>query len=268
MALNELSTEEIVALLNERADQYNRKSFIDNDPISIPHRFTLKEDREISGLLTATIAWGQRVTLIRNAIKLMQWMDEAPYDFIINHTQKDRTRFAAFVHRTFSGEDCSTFLFALQRLYNEQGGMEAAFAGKDAMDGILRFRNLMLAPAAGMDASLKHSARHIANPEAGSAAKRLNMFLRWMVRKDNRGVDFGIWKILKPHQLYIPLDVHSAGVARNLGILARKQNDWQAVEELTTYLKQLNPADPVKYDYALFGMGGNEKLSRPLTHHR
>lgn len=268
MAINELSKQEIVALLNERADLYNRNSFIENDPISIPHRFTLKEDREIAGLLTATIAWGQRVTLIRNALKLMQWMDEAPFDFIMNHTENERRRFSEFVHRTFSGEDCSTFLFSLQRLYKQQGGMEAAFKGKDAKEGILRFRSMMLQPEIGMESSLNHSARHIANPDAGSAAKRLNMFLRWMVRKDKRGVDFGIWKLLKPHQLFIPLDVHSAGVARNLGILSRRQNDWQAVEELTAYLRELNPSDPVIYDYALFGMGVNEKLSRPLTHHR
>ena len=263
-----LSKSEIAALLIEKADEYNRKSFIEHDPICIPHRFSRKEDIEISGFLTATIAWGQRVTLIRNALRLMEWMDEAPYEFVIGHSAKERQRFAGFVHRTFSGSDCTTFLFMLQRLYARQGGMEAAFQADDLKQGLMKFRSLMLADEPGKTKALQLSSRHLANPDAGSAAKRLNMFLRWMVRKDTRGVDFGLWSGIQPAQLYIPLDVHSAGVARNLGILQRKQNDWLAVEELTAFLRQIDPLDPVKFDYALFGMGVNEKLSKPLTGNR
>ncbi len=263
-----LPDREIVALLMEKADEYNRKSFIEHDPICIPHRFSKKEDIEISGFLTATIAWGQRITLIRNALRLMEWMDNAPFDFVIGHSPKERKRFAGFVHRTFSGSDCTTFLFMLQRLYTRQGGMEAAFQADDLKQGLVQFRSMMLADEVGKSKALQLSARHLANPDAGSAAKRLNMFLRWMVRKDTRGVDFGLWSGIQPGQLYIPLDVHSAGVARNLGILQRKQNDWLAVEELTAFLRKIDPQDPVKFDYALFGMGVNEKLSKPLTSNR
>ncbi len=234
--------------------QYNTPEFIENDPVSIPHLFTKKEDIEISGFLSATIAWGLRKTIINNALKLLELMGNEPYYFIINASEREFSTFTKFVHRTFNGTDCLYFLTSLQNIYKNHGGMEKCFTANNIKDGIIRFRNIFF--------ELPHPARtekHVANPAAGACAKRINMFLRWMIRKDDSGIDFGIWKIFKPSQLFCPLDVHTAKVSRRLGLLKRKQNDWKAVEELTNNLRKLDPTDPVKYDIALFGLGICEK---------
>lgn len=248
--------------LEEQYDLYNRPDFITLDPVSIPHQFTKKEDIEIAGFFAATIAWGQRPTILKNANELMRRMDNAPHDFIQHHLPKDRKQFQNFVHRTFNGVDCMYFLQSLQNIYRKQGSLEQTFTGEDARNAILNFRTTFF--------STKHPSRskkHISLPPlkedaAGSSCKRLNMFLRWMVRKDKRGVDFGIWNNMKMDQLMCPLDVHSGNVARKLGLLKRKQNDWQAVEELTKSLRKFDPNDPVKYDFALFGMGVNLKKGK------
>ena len=246
--------------LETSVERYNDLRFIETDPITIPHLFNKKEDIEIAGFLTATIAWGQRAAIISNAKKLMQWMDNAPYDFIIDFSEKDLLPFRKFVHRTFNGEDCIHFLWALKNLCQKHGGLEMAFCNDfsvgepDTKNAILLFRKRFL--------QLEHPQRiqkHLANPDKKSAAKRLNMFLRWMVRQDNKGVDFGIWKQIKPAQLICPLDVHSGRVARKLGLLHRRANDWQAACELSQNLRQFDASDPIKYDYALFGLGVFEK---------
>lgn len=248
----------IKELLEKKVFEYNRTEFIPEDPISIPHRFKIKEDIEISGFLTAIISWGQRKTIISNALKLMDMMDECPHQFVLQSPEKEFRKIKNFKHRTFNGEDAFFFLKSLENIYKNHGGMEILFTPKreeNILQGIGRFRNAFF--------SIPHPARtvkHIADPYRGASAKRINMFLRWMVRRDDCGVDFGLWKNISPSSLYCPLDVHSGEVARKLGILENKQNNWKAVEELTGYLRLLDPGDPVKYDFALFGMGANEKF--------
>ncbi|MBI2270371.1 MAG: DUF2400 domain-containing protein [Bacteroidetes bacterium] len=273
-----MSRAELHSFLEEKYDQYNRSSFIETDPISIPHQFSKKEDIEISGFLAATIAWGQRVTIIRNANKLMKLMDNSPRDFVLNHSAKELKRLAPFVHRTFNGVDCVYFIQALKNIYLKHGGLEQVFSvTADVKHSISNFKKIFF--------ELKHPARtmkHVSDPVAGSSAKRINMFLRWMVRKDRRDVDFGMWPAYAkpsadksysptllcrdkfrgegflPAMLCCPLDIHTGNVARKLGLLKRKQNDWLAVEELTNNLRSFDPIDPVKYDFALFGLGAFE----------
>jgi len=248
-------------LLDEKHLKYNNRSFIENDPISIPHLFTKKEDIEIAALLAATIAWGNRKSIITNANKLMQWMDHAPHDFILNHSKKELKPFETFVHRTFNGTDCIFFLNSLKNIYTNNKDLEAAFKNTitkndlNLKHNIVSFRNLFLKTK-----HLSRSEKHISDPSKKSSAKRLCMFLRWMVRDDKKGVDFGIWKSISTKDLCLPLDVHTGNVSRTLGLLKRTQNDWQAVEEITSVLKQLDPNDPVKYDFALFGIGVNKDL--------
>lgn len=259
--MSEWRKDDLFNFLEEKTALYNQPSFIESDPISIPHRFSKKEDIEIAGFFAAIIAWGQRKTILKNASRLMEWMDNAPHDFILNFKDEDLKPFTQFVHRTFNGDDCLAFLHALQGIYREQGGLENAFYSS--------FKNTEAQPAAGLAnfknlffsyEHLPRSEKHISNPLKGSAAKRLNMYLRWMVRSDNKGVDFGIWKKLSPSHLFIPLDVHSGNVSRKLGLLKRTQNDWRAVTELTEKLKEFDGKDPVKYDFALFGLGVFEKF--------
>lgn len=247
--------------LEAKADQYNNPAFIESDPVSIPHLFQQKEDIEIAAFFAATIAWGQRPTIIRNARRLMQLMDDSPYDFITGASPSDLSRFSSFVHRTYNAEDVMFFIRSLQNIYRNHGGLESVFClpvnepGADAKESLQYFRQVFFnIPFP------QHASRHVADVGSGSAAKRLNMFLRWMVRNDKRGVDFGIWKGIGMNQLYCPLDVHSGQVARKLGLLVRTQNDWKAVEELTAALRTFDPADPVKYDFALFGLGVFEKF--------
>jgi uncharacterized protein (TIGR02757 family) len=251
-----MKAKELKDFLDEMYDRYNSTDFIESDPISIPRRFTRKQDIEISAFFASTIAWGQRPTIIRNANRLMQQMDESPYEFILHHGKKDLKPFESFVHRTFNGTDCLFYIRALKHLYLQNDSLEQVFTGdakwtdENTGDAIGRFRSSFF--------QITHPARtrkHLSDPAQGSAAKRINMFLRWMVRKDNRKVDFGIWKNIPSSALLCPLDVHSGNVARKLGLLKRKQNDWKAVTELTASLRRFDPIDPVKYDFALFGLG-------------
>jgi uncharacterized protein (TIGR02757 family) len=255
-----LSPAELKEFLDEKYDLYNRPEFIVNDPISVPHNFAKKEDIEISGFLTAAISWGKRKSIINNAKRLFEWMDHAPFDFITSFEEQDLKPFQKYVHRTFNGEDCTYFLKSLKNIYQNHGGLESVFSqpiksGESIINSIVHLNKVFF--------ELDHPQRtrkHIANPQKKASAKRIHMFLRWMVRKDNRGVDFGIWKDIKPYELLCPLDVHSGNVARKLGILKRKSNDLQAVIELTENLKKFDHSDPVKYDFALFGLGIFEKF--------
>jgi len=246
--------------LDRRVDQYERPGFIPNDPISIPHRFHKQQDIEIMGFFAATLAWGQRTTIIRNCIRLAEWMDDAPYDFIKHHQEEDRAHFLGFVHRTFNDTDLLYFLEFLQNYYQKQDSLEGAFLNEkgkfESMEASLtrfhhRFFSLPDAP--------RRTQKHVASPAKKSACKRLNMYLRWMVRSNEKGVDFGIWKRIPQAQLICPLDTHVHRVATGLGMIKRKQSDWLTAIELTEFLKEMDSKDPVKYDYALFSLGVNEK---------
>lgn len=255
-----LSNKDLKEFLDEKADLYERPEFITEDPIQVPHNFSKKEDIEIMGLLAATIAWGQRPTIIKNALRMAELMDQAPLEFVLNAEAQDLQHFDRFVHRTFNGEDFKTFVYALKTIYLEHGGLEQVFTEafqKDhsAASAIAAFRNVFF--------NVPHATRtekHVSNPLKGSSAKRLNMFLRWMVRSEKRGVDFGLWKGIQPAWLSIPLDVHTGNMGRKLGLLPRKQNDQKSVQVLDKRLHQLDPHDPVKYDFALFGLGIYEAL--------
>lgn len=249
----------IKELLDEKYFQFNNTAFIETDPISIPHQFTKKEDIEIAALLVATIAWGQRFSIIKNGNKLMQLMNNEPHEFILNFTKKDEARFSDFVHRTFNAGDCVFFLQSLKQLYTKHDGLEMAFSKgfsnkePSVKQAIVNFRTQFLKPT-----HLHRVEKHVSNPDQKSSAKRLCMFLRWMVRKDKKGVDFGIWKNIQASQLCLPLDLHTGNVSRKLGLLQRTQNDWQAVEEITSVLKTFDAIDPIKYDFSLFGLGAFE----------
>lgn len=250
-----LNKSELKVFLEEKVELYNNSRFVDTDPIMIPHQFTTKEDIEISAFLTAAISWGRREQIIKNGRKLIQLMDNAPYDFIQNSRPSDHIPFRSFVHRTFNGVDCEFFLLSLQNIYHGHKGLEKVFTGayelkKDIWPALMTFRRTFFEIT-----SPQRTGKHIADVSKGSSGKRLNMFLRWMVRNDKKGVDFGIWKGISKSHLKIPLDVHSANVARKLGLLTRKCNDWAAVEDLTGALQEFDPEDPVKYDFALFGLG-------------
>lgn len=250
---------ELREFLDLKVSQYNSPAFLASDPIQIPHKFSLKQDIEISGFLTATIAWGNRKSIINNAQLLMDLMDQAPYQFIMEHSEEDLRSLKAFVHRTFNDSDLHYFIQALKHIYTNHSGMEAIFskhAHKNTLQpAISKFKEYFFElPHA------KRTTKHVSDPLKGSAAKRINMFLRWMVRDATTGVDFGLWKSLSPAQLSCPLDVHSGNVARKLGLLTRKQNDAKAVAELDANLRLLDPNDPVKYDFALFGLGVFEKF--------
>lgn len=249
----ELSYQELFDFLEAKYDQYNRAEFIETDPISIPHRFTHKEDIEIAAFLTAIISWGIRQSIVKDAEILLEMMEFSPYDFILNSVKSEKKRFESYYHRTFNGEDCIFFLESLKNIYEAHQGLEPLFLTDKATGikgALCRFRSIFLETG-----HHRRSEKHIADPCKGASAKRLLMFLRWMVRKDDRGVDFGLWKNISPSILMCPLDVHSGNAARKLGLLKRIQNDWQAVEELTAALRQFDPEDPVKYDFALFGLG-------------
>jgi len=249
----------IKILLDKKVELYNNLEFIETDPIQVPHRFTLKEDIEIAGFLTSTIAWGQRISIIKNAKSLMALMDNSPFDFIKNAENKDIISLQHFVHRTFQGTDCIYFIRSLKNIYLHQGGLEKVFIDgfkkdKSIFSSLEYFRKIFFS----MQPETR-SHKHVADVTSNASAKRLNMFLRWMVRKDDKGVDFGIWKNIPQSALMLPLDLHTGNTARNLGLLHRKQNDWKAVEEITSVLRNLDPIDPIKYDFALFGIGAFEK---------
>ncbi len=243
------------ALFDDRVKLYNRIDFIDTDPIQIPHRFTRKEDIEIAGFLTATISWGQRVSIIKNAKKLMEMMDNSPFEFITEADEREFSIVSGFVHRTFNGNDCLFFLKSLKNIYQNHGGIETVFTEgyrleNSVFSSLMHFREVFLSIPHD-----KHVTKHISDVTANSSAKRLNMFLRWMVRSDENEVDFGLWKGIPTSALMLPLDVHTGDVARAFNLLNRKQNDWKAVEEITAVLREFDSNDPIKYDFALFNYG-------------
>jgi uncharacterized protein (TIGR02757 family) len=241
-------------LLEKKYKQYNSFEFIENDPISIPHRFSKPQDVEIAGFFSATIAWGNRKSIMNSGNRLMALMDNAPYNFIITHQEKDLKRFLDFKHRTFNATDLLYFIEFFKQYYAKHKSLEDAFASNSG-NRLENFHNLFFA----LEDSPPRTRKHVATPLRGSTCKRLNMFLRWMVRRDKNGVDFGLWKKIKPSELLLPLDVHVDRVARKLGLIRRKQTDWQTVLELTENLKTFDAKDPVKYDFALFGLGVLDK---------
>lgn len=254
---------ELKALLDDRENQYNRINFINTDPIQIPHRFSRKEDIEIAGFLTASIAWGQRVSIIKNAKRLMELMDNSPFEFITEANENELSVVSGFVHRTFNDNDCRFFLNSLKNIYQNHAGLETVFSQGYALENsvyssLKYFREIFLSVP-----HHNHGNKHISDVTANSSAKRLNMFLRWMVRSDKNEVDFGLWKRIPASALMLPLDVHTGDVARAYNLLNRKQNDWKAVEEITAVLRQFDPKDPIKYDFALFGIGAFEGKEFP-----
>ena len=245
--------------LDIKSEEYNNTSFIENDPIQIPHEFKTKEDIEISGFLTATIAWGNRKSIINSSKRMMELLENDPHNFIINHSDKDLKNLLGFVHRTFNGYDFIQFVKSLKNIYCNHGGLEMVFFN-NMKDNSLHNSIHQLKKIFFEIEHLKRTRKHVSDPFKGSAAKRINMFLRWMVRKDDKGVDFGIWNSINQKNLSCPLDVHSGNIARKIGILKRKQNDHKAVLELDNSLRKYDDSDPVKYDFALFGIGVNEKI--------
>lgn len=257
---NGIAANEMKVFLEEKYLQYNNPSFIECDPISIPHTFSDRRDREISGFLTAAIAWGRRDLILRSSRRILEMMDNKPYDFIINATENDISSFSGFVHRTFNGTDCIFFIRGLRHIFANFNTMEDVLlegitSGGSLKNGLTCLRSHFFYPPHAI-----RSEKHFADINKGTAGKRLNMFLRWMVRKDDHGVDFGLWDKIDPAMLYVPLDLHSGNTARRLGLLSRKMNDWKAVEELTEVLREFDRSDPAKYDFALFGLGVNEKF--------
>lgn len=248
-----MNTADLKSFLDEKVELYNNPKFIESDPIQIPHRYTLKEDIEIAGFLSAIIAWGNRKMIINNASKMMDLMGNSPYDFIMSHQDNQLEQLNYFVHRTFNGRDMICFIKGLQHIYSLHGGLEAVFTKHQENDSLQKsiseFKKIFFEIP-----HLTRTEKHLSDPLNNSAAKRINMYLRWMIRKDNKGVDFGIWN-LSPSKLSCPLDVHSGNVARKLNLLGRKQNDAKALFELDTNLRLLDSTDPVKYDFALFGLG-------------
>jgi len=249
------------AFLDERVERYNQIDFIEDDPICIPHQYSLQQDQEIAGFFAALFAWGHRTIIINKSKEWMKLMDNAPYDFVLNHTESDLEALDKFVHRTFNSTDLFWLLHQLQQHYQRYNSLEVAFSkylqksDPNIESALIGFKRWMFAH----EDHPPRTKKHISSPETNSHCKRLNMFLRWMVRKDKKGVDFGIWKQIKPAQLICPIDVHVARVAHRLQLLHRKQVDWKAALELTDFLRKLDPKDPVKYDFALFGLGVVEK---------
>lgn len=256
--MQKLNFEELKEFLDEQVEKYNQPFFIEDDPIQVPHRFEEKMDIEIAGFLTATIAWGRRDMIIKSANKIMEIMDESPADFVLNHSVSDLDQLEGFVHRTFNSGDLLYFISTLQRIYKDEGGVENVFktglnqsVDINMKNAIAHFNNVFFNEVPDKFRTKKH----IGNPARGSAAKRMVMFLRWMVRCDGKGVDFGLWNTIPMTHLSCPLDVHTGNVGRMLGFINRKQNDWKTVEELDSSFRKLDPADPAKYDFALFGLG-------------
>lgn len=250
-----MNRDELYELLEALHDKYNSEEFIAADPISVPHSFSCKSDIEISGLLSATIAWGARPMIVRNGQRMMSYMDNAPTEFVMGATEKELRSLDGFVHRTFNSSDLRDFILAIRNLCERYGSIGNFFqqrylATESITDVLCDFRREFLSVA-----HSPHCEKHISSIERKAACKRLNMYLRWMVRKDNRGVDFGLWQSIPASALYLPLDVHSGNMARELGLLERKQNDWLAVEQVTRRLADFSPSDPVKYDFSLFGAG-------------
>lgn len=257
-----LKKQELKDFLDSKVQLYNHPRFIESDPIQIPHLFSKKEDIEIAGFLTATISWGNRKSIIKNAQYMMELLDQSPHDFVLNHAPSDLKKLDSFVHRTFNNDDFIQFIKSLRHIYEKHHGLETLFFQNlekaSTQRAIHEFKKVFFEME-----HLSRTQKHISDPLKNSAAKRINMFLRWMVRNDSNGVDFGIWKSISPSQLSCPLDVHSGNVARSLGLLSRKQNDAKALSELDNNLRKLDKTDPVKYDFALFGLGVFEGFTKP-----
>lgn len=257
-----LKDAELKAFLDEKVDRYNQPGFIELDPISIPHAFTKPQDIEIAGLFAAVLAWGQRVTIVRKCQELLNLMDNDPHQFVLHHRPRDLKALETFKHRTFNATDTLYFVEFLKWFYQRHTSLEEAFVvdpGARTIEGaLIHFHNLFFS----LDDYPHRTRKHISTPERKSTCKRLSMYLRWMVRDDNKGVDFGLWKNISPAQLVCPCDLHVDRVGRRLKLIRRKQTDWQTALELTTNLSRLDPADPVKYDFALFGLGIEEGRSK------
>ena len=245
--------------LDEKASKYESPSFIKDDPILIPHQFTNERDIEISAFITSIISWGNRKSIIKSSRNIMNYMDNSPYDFIMNHSKEDLIETNKSIHRTFNMIDLNYFIISLKNIYKNHGGIEDIIYdkknGSNIQERISSFKKIFF--------SLKHperSKKHLPSPIDGSSAKRFNMFLRWMVRSNEKGVDFGIWKKIRKSELSIPLDIHTGRVARELGLLSRNQNDSKSVKEIDLKLREMDHIDPVKYDFALFGLGAHEKF--------
>jgi uncharacterized protein (TIGR02757 family) len=257
-----LTKKQLFQFLEVKVNQYNTPAFISEDPVSIPHMFTRKQDIEISGFVAAVLAWGIRKTIINKSRELFSLMDWAPHDFIINHTPKDAARLIHFKHRTFNNTDLTYFLEWFQWYYKKHDSLEEAFSkhmvagDRNTEKALTGFHDMFFS----LPESPVRTRKHIPTPVRGSSCKRINMFLRWMVRKDHNGVDFGIWKKICPDQLVLPVDLHVERVARELGLITKAQVNWKGAVELTEKLKEFDPKDPVKYDFALFGLGIYEKF--------
>lgn len=254
-----MNLNEIKEFLDKKTIQYNQPAFIETDPIQVPKNFSEKENIEIAGFFTATIAWGNRQAIIKNALRLMSLMDNRPYDFILHANENEMIKLGQFVHRTFNGHDCIYFIRSLKNIYEKYGGLQQVFA-----EGFLQQNTVKSALEhfhhVFFELEGERTRKHVSNVAKGASGKRLNMFLRWMVRKDAAGVDFGIWNEIPASALMLPIDVHTGNVAHKLGLLKRKSNDWKAVEEVTETLRTFDPTDPIKYDFALFGLGAFEKF--------
>ncbi len=257
-----LSDKALKSLLDQWADRYNRPDFIADDPISIPHRYSRRQDIEIAGLFAATLAWGQRRTIIKSCLRLMALMSDAPHDFILSHRPSELRRLEGFVHRTFNATDLLYFIEFLSNYYRRHDSMEDLFrvppSDSTVERGLLRFHDAFFA----LPNSPHRTRKHVATPQRRSACKRINLFLRWMVRTDDRGVDFGLWKSISPAQLVCPCDLHVLRVARKLALISGKSVNWRLAIELTDRLRALDPLDPVRYDFALFGLGIDEAYGR------
>jgi uncharacterized protein (TIGR02757 family) len=248
--------------LDKKVDEYNQPFFIKNDPICVPHRFSKKQDIEIAAFFASIFAWGNRTTIIQKSNELMNVMDNSPHDFCVHHNKRDLKKLLSFKHRTFNATDLLYFIEFFKHHYSKNKSLETAFSKwlnkndrtiENSLNGFYQyFFSLQDSPA--------RTRKHIASPEKKSSCKRLNMFLRWMVRQDNKGVDFGLWKTILPSQLVCPIDLHVARVAKRFGLINRNQTDWQSALELTEHLSKLDKNDPVKYDFALFGLGAIEKF--------
>jgi len=252
-----MNKEKLKHILDKKVDLYNQPSFIDKDPVSIPHLFKRKQDIEIAGLMAALFSWGNRTTILNKSRELMERMQHQPYQFCMRSTKAGLRNLMGFKHRTFNESDLLYFIDFFKRHYSKHESLATAFFPRTDMtveEGLNHFREYFFESE-----HERRTEKHVASPAQGSACKRLNMYLRWMVRRDENGVDFGIWKKITPADLICPLDVHVARTARNYGLLKRTQNDWQAAVELTKALKKFDPQDPVKYDFALFGTGIEEK---------
>lgn len=261
MDIQRFENESLKDFLDRCVAAFNQENFIENDPIQIPHRFSKLQDIEIMGFWVAMLAWGQRKTIINKSNELIELMDGAPHDFMLNHEEQDRKRFLNFKHRTFQATDTLYFLEFFQQYYQQNESLETAFStalsdtDETIEAALIHFHDTFFS----LPNAPQRTRKHVATPVRKSTCKRLNMFLRWMVRKDERGVDLGCWDNIKPSQLLMPLDVHVDRVARRLGLIQRKQTDWRTVTELTANLRAFAPSDPVQYDFALFGLGVNQK---------